>query len=297
MKNSYSVFHTRLTIFAERHNICGNIFCKSVLGGRLMLASLSTPEWGKRLRAERERLRLSLRDVETLSRTIAKDRQDPNYYIAHASLADIENGKLTPTIYKLYSLSVIYGLDYDRLAILAGVPVPEAEKDQKTMALPRTYLIGPKPQRRESEKLPAVELREKLRAERTNLVQKMLEAWEEIPALLQEMRGNNPLYGYIGMDDYTLHPFIRPGSFVRIDPRQKKIPPVNWHTDHDRPVFFLELRERYVCSWCEIHESQLILSPSQQSQRRAQQLRYPGDATIIGRVTAVAMSIVEAQST
>jgi hypothetical protein len=43
------------------------------------------------------------------------------------------------------------------------------------------------------------------------------------------------------MDDYTLHPFIRPGSFVRIDPRQKKIPPVNWHTDHDRRVFFFEL--------------------------------------------------------
>jgi hypothetical protein len=96
MKNRYSVFRTKLTIFAERHNICGNIFGKSVLGGRLMLASLSTPDWGKRLRAERERLRLSLRDVETLSRTIAKDRQDSNYYIAHASLADIENGKLTP---------------------------------------------------------------------------------------------------------------------------------------------------------------------------------------------------------
>jgi hypothetical protein len=40
-----------------------------------------------------------------LSRTIAKDRQDSNYYIAHASLADIENGKLTPTIYKLYSFT------------------------------------------------------------------------------------------------------------------------------------------------------------------------------------------------
>jgi transcriptional regulator with XRE-family HTH domain len=283
-------------MFAEQYDICGSI-CKSVLGGRLMLASSSTPDWGKRLRAERERLRLSLRDVETLSSTIAKDRQDSNYYIAHASLADIENGKLAPTIYKLYSLSVIYGLDYDRLAILSGVPVPEAEKDQKSLALPRTYLIGAVPPRRESEKMPAVELREKLRTERTNLVRKMLEAWEEIPVLLQEMQGYNPLYGYIGMDDYTLHPFIRPGSFVRIDPRQKKIPPVNWHTDHDRPVFFFELRGRYVCSWCEIHDSQLILIPSQQSQRRAQDLRYPTDATVIGRVTAVAMSIVEAQST
>lgn len=260
-----------------------------------MLATSSSPEWGNRLRAERERLRLTLRDVETLSRTIARDRQNQDYYIAHASLADIENGKLAPTIYKLYSLCVIYGLDYDRLAILSGVPVPDAKKDHSALALPRTYLMDAPPPREESDRLAAIALREKLRAERTNLVSRMLEAWEEIPALLQEMQGNSPLYGYIGMDDYTLHPFIRPGSFVRIDPRQK-IPPLTWHTDFDRPVFFVELRERYICSWCEMHKDQLILIPSQQSQRRAQHVRYPTDATIVGRVTAVAMTLIEAQS-
>jgi hypothetical protein len=100
--------------------------------------------------------------------------------------------------------------------------------------------------------LSAVELREKLRAERTNLMPKILESWDEVPLPLQLMDGSSPLYGYIGMDDNTLHPFIRPGAFVRIDPRQKKIPVVDWHSDHDRPIFFVELRERYVCSWCEM---------------------------------------------
>src|SRR5262249_18001573 len=132
--------------------------------GRLMLATSLSPEWGKRLRAERERLRLTLRDVETLSRTIAKDRQDQGYYIAHASLADIENGKLVPTIYKLYSLAVIYGLDYDRLAILSGVPVPDVRKDHSALVLPRTYLLGSPPERPESDRRAAVELREKMRA-------------------------------------------------------------------------------------------------------------------------------------
>jgi transcriptional regulator with XRE-family HTH domain len=260
-----------------------------------MLASSLSPDWGKRLRAERERLRLSLRDVEALSRIIAKDRQSRDYYIAHASLADIENGKLAPTIHKLYSLCVIYGRDYDRLAILLGVPVPEVAKDHKALALPRTYLIDTIPEPCDSEKLAAVALREKLCAERTNLMSKLLAAWEETPVLLQPMQGSNPVYGYIGMDDYTLHPFIRPGSFVRIDPRQKKVPPLNWRTDFDRPVFFVELRERYVCSWCEMHDGRLILIPSQQSQRRAQHVRYPVDATIVGRVTGVTMSIVDAQ--
>jgi hypothetical protein len=40
------------------------------------------------------------------------------------------------------------------------------------------------------------------------------------------------------------------------------VPPVNWHDEHDRPVFFFELRDRYVCSWCELHGSQLILVPT-----------------------------------
>jgi hypothetical protein len=79
--------------------------------------------------------------------------------------------------------------------------------------------------------------------------------------------------------------------FVRIEPRQKKIPSVNWHSD-DRPIFFIELRERYVCTWCEMHDGRLILIPTQQSKRRSQQVRYPAEATIIGRVTEVSMDLV-----
>jgi hypothetical protein len=45
-----------------------------------------------------------------------------------------------------------------------------------------------------------------------------------------------------------------------------------------------------------MHDGQLILVPSQQSKRRAQDVRYPADATIVGRVTAIAMSIVEGQA-
>jgi len=257
-----------------------------------MLASSSSPEWGKRLRAERERLRLSLRHVENLSRGIADRWKNSDYYIAHASLADIENGKLAPTLHKLYSLSVIYGRDYDRLATLCGVPVADAQRDHKALALPSTYLIGSAPAADQSAILSAVELREKLRAERTNLLPKIVETWDEVPLVLQRMDGSNPLYGYIGREDYTLHPFIRPGAFVRIDSRQKKIP-AYWYSDHDRPIFFVELREHYVCSWCEMHDGRLILIPSQQSRRRAQHVRYPGDATIVGRVTGVAMDLVE----
>jgi hypothetical protein len=94
----------------------------------------------------------------------------------------------------------------------------------------------------------------------------------------------------MGQDWFTKHA-LRTGAFVRIDPRQKKIPSVNWHSD-DRPIFFIELRERYVCTWCEMHDGRLILIPTQQSKRRSQQVRYPAEARIIGRVTEVSMDLV-----
>ena len=80
---------------------------------------------------------------------------------------------------------------------------------------------------------------------------------------------------------------------MRIDPRQRKIPTVHWRSDHDRPIFFVELHERFVCTWCEMLDGRLILVPSQQSKRRAQQVRYPAEATIVGRVTAITQDIVE----
>jgi len=85
-------------------------------------------------------------------------------------------------------------------------------------------------------------------------------------------------------------------AFVRIDSRQKKTPTVAWHSDHDRPIFFVELRERYVCSWCEMHDGRLILIPSHESKRRAQHVRYPAEATIVGRVTGVSMDLIEPEN-
>ncbi len=155
------------------------------------------------------------------------------------------------------------------------------------------YLIGPAPEAYKSAVQSAARLREKLRAERTNLVPKIIETWDEVPLVLQLMVGFDALYGYVGMDDYTLYPFVRPGAFVRIDSRQKKIPSVGWHGDYDRPIFFVELREHYVCTWCEMLDGRLILVPSQQSKRRTQHVRYPAEATIVGRVTGITQDIVE----
>ncbi|HZW81447.1 MAG TPA: hypothetical protein VFF50_13315 [Candidatus Deferrimicrobiaceae bacterium] len=58
----------------------------------------------------------------------------------------------------------------------------------------------------------------------------------------------------------------------------------------------MELREDYVCTWCAMLDGRLILVPSQQSMRKTQHVRYPAEATIVGRVTGITQDIVEASA-
>ncbi|MGB8889254.1 MAG: hypothetical protein WCC87_21180 [Candidatus Korobacteraceae bacterium] len=126
----------------------------------------------------------------------------------------------------------------------------------------------------------------------------MFQGVREIPLfMLQQGDPRHSLYGYIGSEDYTLEPLIRPGSLVQIDARQTKINKSVWASEHDRPVYFTELRDnRYACSWCELDGSHLLLIPSPQSQMQIRHVRYPQDAEIVGRVTVVTMRIAEIES-
>ena len=57
---------------------------------------------------------------------------------------------------------------------------------------------------------------------------------------------------------------------------------------------FSELRDEYVCSWCEIKEGHLITIPYPNSPVEIRRFPYPREAEIVGRVTGVAMRIAEA---
>lgn len=260
-----------------------------------MLAPTSATDAGKRLRAARKRLCLSTREVEHLSREIALKLNAPDFFISRTWLGDVEAGKLKINIYRLQSLSLIYRLGLDEILSFFGVDIRDAGTEQTLVGLPHTYLVTPTLGGAQSTLVAPVELREKVDFGSTNLVSRMFESWGEIPvALLQHMDWRNSLYGYIGIEDRTLYPMLRPGSFVQIDSQQTKVETDGWHDEFERPIYFVELRDNlYVCSWCEVNGSQLVLLPSAQSGKQSRHVRYPGDADILGRVTAVTMRIAE----
>ena len=259
-----------------------------------MLESTPSPEAGKRLRAERLRVRLSTRAVQTLSQQIAREKNNQDYYISHGWLTDVENGKFTPSIYKLYSLSLIYKCSYLEIVGFFGINILDVAKEQRLVSLPHTHLIGSGVEMPGQTIVLPLELRKNVELARTNLVSRMFETWGEVPlALLQQMDLRHSLCGYIGLDDYTLYPLIRPGSFVEIDARQNKVRPGSWQNEFDRPIYFVELRNGYACSWCELDGNQLILVPCPQSRAQIRHVRYPTDGDVVGRVTAVTMRIAE----
>jgi len=262
-----------------------------------MPASRPSAEAGRRLKAERMRLRLSTRDVERLSRKLAQEKKNQDFYLSHAWLTEIENGEFTPGIYKLYSLSIIYKRGFDEILALFDIHLGDIRREQMWLALPRTHLI------REEQGTPPrtieipPELRATVQCEKTSLVTQMFSQYGGPPvSVLPPLDTSQSLHGYIGTKDFTLFPLIRPGSFVQIDTTQKKIMHAGWSNEFDRPIYFVELRNGYACAWCELEDRKLLLVPCPQARIPVRQFRFPDDAGILGRVTAVSMRIADTRN-
>ena len=76
---------------------------------------------GQNLRVLREQLGLTMRDVENASTQIAQKRANDEFAIVPSRLSDIETKGVIPSIYRLYSLAVIYRRDVREILSWYGV--------------------------------------------------------------------------------------------------------------------------------------------------------------------------------
>jgi len=138
--------------------------------------------------------------------------------------------------------------------------------------------------------------RRRLRLDRTNLLARLGKIWGEIPVrLIQHLDLRNGVYGFVGMSDRTMYPIIRPGSIVQIDQNQRKVASTKWQNEHERPIYFIELRGEYICSWCEMKDGYLSAIPHPNSKCEVRRFSYPREAEIVGRVIGVTMRLVESE--
>ena len=250
---------------------------------------------GQRLRRVRERLYLRVRDVELASQKIADKYHNDEFLVLINRLSEIENKGLLPNIYKLYTLCTVYRLNLQEVMEWYGVPLAAMTTDAAFAEVPSTHLIN-FPTSLHGEVLLPLSLDPGIDLKRTTYLSRMIQRWGKLPLmLLDALDLKEHRYGFIGLDDWFMYPLLQPGSLVMLDETKRKVVNSGWANEFDRPIYFLEHRQGYVCGWCHQTDDKMILQGHPASVSPPQIFEYPKDIDVIGQVTGVAMNLDQAR--
>lgn len=245
---------------------------------------------GETLRSLRESLGLTIRDVEAASAKLAEKHQNQELSISLSRLSDIETKGIVPSIFKLYTLAVVYRRDYSEFLKLYGLDLGNILDDIGAADIPKSHLVtglgsGPVvgvPTQFD----PAFDPRT------TDVLGRMILRWGTVPLrYLERFTTRDYTYAYVGSDDWTMYPLLLPGAFVQIDESKNKVVEGIWRSEYERPIYFVETREGFTCCWCEISGPNLTLKPHPMSPAKTRVLRHGKEAEVIGQVVAVAMRL------
>ncbi|HVN09821.1 MAG TPA: hypothetical protein VMV61_12655 [Patescibacteria group bacterium] len=240
---------------------------------------------GTRLREARERLGLTYRDVEQSSHELAARLARPEFIIHISRLADIENHGVVPNLHRLFSLCTIYHLNFADALTWYGVPVGDLYRDGAQFPGARTHPAAPPTHLRIPIRLdPGFDPRW------TDDFTRRVESWGYLEPGMMNGKKRYCL-AYVGLEDHTMDPLIRPGSLVLVDPQRDEVRNSGWTNEFDRPIYFVDTRRSYSCAWCLLEDDRLILQSHPLSSARPRLLRYPEEAEIIGQVVGLAMRL------
>src|SRR5208282_6614748 len=105
---------------------------------REMVAHLSSG--AHRLRALREALGYTMREVEAASIRIAQRLENEEFVIPPSRLSDIETKGVIPSIFRLYSLAAIYRFGYRELLKSYSIDLNDIQADFSAVRPRRSYL-------------------------------------------------------------------------------------------------------------------------------------------------------------
>jgi transcriptional regulator with XRE-family HTH domain len=236
---------------------------------------------GQTLKSLRSKRNITVREVEQASRRIANAKGDKRFCISNGWLAQLENGVSEPSIYKLFSLSVIYHANFLDLIRLYNIDVDDKEKYESVANPHFTQLISHKASSQTPFEIPKCQ--DRLETGLSISASQLAGAEACVPHII---------YGHLGLADLTMYPMIRPGSLLKIDTRVESVLTLAWQNEYERPIYFIELRDAYACGWCELQGNQLLVIPHHSSPGGIRQFTYPREAEIVGRVVGYSTSCV-----
>lgn len=242
------------------------------------------------LRKIRDRLGLTMRDVENSSLLISQRHGSEEYLIPPSRLSDIETKGVVPSVYRFYSLAAIYRKPVRNLLQLYGIDLDgiSAEWGLSQPAKSHTAALeGENTTCRIPVKLdPGFDLRE------TSDLGRMVQQWGTVPlSMLSHLSSQNYTYAFVGNEDFTMYPILQPGSFVQVDESRRRVVERQWHSEYERPIYFVETRDGFTCCWCSFRLNALVLQPHPLSATPVRILKHPQEAEVIGQVVGVAMRL------
>lgn len=238
---------------------------------------------GIQLRSSRQRLGLTLREVEERTGQLAKQWGNLTYRISASWLDRVERENRGLSATKLIVLAFIYNLTMEQmLALCPGVN--ESPAQLELVSSPNSTLLLAQGPLADHAKLW---LPDKL----------VTDPPPEDTMLLQSDQGVLPVHyrrGIIGRRDRTMEPMILAGSIVLIDTQKRAIAKrKDWTNEFDRPIYFLLTRSSYFCGFCELDKNgeylKLVphaLSPQTEDEEE-RRWKYRKQVEVIGTVAAI----------
>jgi hypothetical protein len=244
------------------------------------------------LRGVRERLGLTMREVESASCRIAERHGNDEFAVSPSRLSDIETKGLVPSIFRLYSLAIIYRCDLRELLTWYGIDLTLSAADLHLSLPPRSH-VAETLQGASTVSIP-IRMDPAFDPRRSANLSRMVEQWGLVPlACLANLSRDKYIYGYVGSEDFTMYPLLPPGTFLQVDEARNKIQLGMWRSELERPIYFVETRDGYTCCWCSVKGEQITLQSHPLSPVPTRVLRHPQEAEVVGQVVGIAFKLGE----
>lgn len=240
------------------------------------------------LRRTRLRLGVSFRDVSAMSRHIATELGDEQYFTAPGSLSDYEALDIPPRhIHKAITLCAVYGLHFSTFLKTIGLHLDQAGKDPipDNPVLPK-LATGFRRGTHETDEPMG-----------NGFLEQLMSRSEDVPFFLRESLASlsgmtTPSlhdFFWVGGEQDALHPLLVNGLLVIVNRHRKK--PAHFRSKPlwQQPLYVLLRRDgTYMCACCSLENGSLVIHPYSLDYQRPEQLRNRYDAEIVGEIVTIA---------
>jgi len=240
------------------------------------------------LRHARLRMGLSFREASAMSRHIAAEMGDEQYFAAPGSLSDYEALDSPPRhVHKAITLCAVYGLQFSTFLKGVGLDLEEAGKDPIPDSLvPRKLPAGSRDASNKTDEPTG-----------NGFLGQLLTRSQPVPFFLRESLSDlsglkSPSlhdFFWVGGEPNPLHPLLVNGLLVIVNRHRKKAIYSRSKPLWQQPLYILLRRDgTYMCGCCSPENGTLVVHPYSQSYQRPEHLRNRYDAEVVGEIVTIA---------